>query len=81
MLNTKHLLKLAAAYGKLEDIEEKTVSSRVFDDSKKLAAIRSGKDITVSRYNAALLWFAGNWPSGKKWPAGVPRPEIAETAA
>jgi hypothetical protein len=80
MLNTKHLLKVAATYGKLTKIEEKTVSSRVFADSKKLRAIRDGADITVGRYNAALEWFSENWPEGKKWPDSVPRPE-KETAA
>lgn len=74
MLNTKHLLKVAATYGKLTKVEEKTVSSRVFADSKKLRAIRDGADITVGRYNAALAWFSENWPDGKKWPDDVPRP-------
>lgn len=80
MLNIKHLITVADAYGRLEKLEEKTVSSRVFADSKKLGALRSGSDITVGRYNDAMLWFSGNWPSGKRWPSSVPRP-IVETAA
>ena len=78
MLNITHLITVADAYAKLTGVEEKTVSSRVFADSKKLTAIRSGSDITVGRYNAALEWFSGNWPEGADWPHDVPRPEAAE---
>lgn len=81
MLNIEHLITVADEYGRVAQVEEKTVSSRVFQDSKKLGAIRTGADITVGRYNAALAWFAENWPEGAKWPAGVPRPASAENAA
>ena len=81
MLNTDHLTTLADLYGRALTLEEKTVSSRVFQDSKKLGAIRAGSDITVGRYNAALEWFSANWPEGAVWPDGVPRPANAEAAA
>lgn len=81
MLNTEHLTTLADAYGRALTLEEKTVSSRVFQDSKKLGAIRAGSDITVSRYNSAIEWFSANWPEGAVWPHDVPRPASAETAA
>ena len=83
MLNIKHLITVADEYGRISEIEEKTVSSRVFNDGKKLSAIRSGSDITVGRYNAALAWFSEHWPEGKVWPHGVPRPsskQVRETA-
>jgi hypothetical protein len=79
MLNIDHLITVADEYGRAAQVEEKTVSSRVFQDSKKLAAIRGGSDITVGRYNAALSWFSANWPEGADWPHDVPRP--AEVAA
>lgn len=80
MLNTAHLITLADAYRSATNTEDKTVSSRVFQDSKKLGAIRTGADITVSRYNAALGWFSANWPEGAAWPIDVPRP-FAEVEA
>lgn len=80
MLNIEHLITVADEYGRAAQVEEKTVSSRVFQDSKKLAAIRGGSDITVGRYNAALAWFSSNWPEGAVWPHGVQRPS-AEVAA
>lgn len=80
MLNIEHLLEVADEYGRAAKVEEKTISSRVFNDGKKLAAIRGGSDITVGRYNAALEWFSANWPVDAAWPHDVPRPAIAEAA-
>ncbi|MGK8699705.1 hypothetical protein ACRS7F_13285 [Brucella anthropi] len=74
MMNTAHILTLADAYKAALGLEDKTVSSRVFDDSKKLTAIRTGSDLTVSRFNAALRWFDENWPDGAEWPNNVIRP-------
>ena len=81
MLNIEHLIAVADEYGRAANVEEKTVSSRVFQDSKKLAAIRGGSDITVGRHNAALAWFSANWPDGAEWPHSTPRPQAAENAA
>jgi hypothetical protein len=78
MLNIEHLLQVADEYGRAVMVEDKTISSRVFNDGKKLAAIRGGSDITVGRYNAALEWFSANWPDDAVWPHDVPRPVIAE---
>jgi hypothetical protein len=81
MLNIEHILRVADEYGRVAAVEDKTISSRVFQDSKKLGAIRAGSDITVGRYNAALEWFSTNWPESAVWPVDVPRPQNAETAA
>jgi hypothetical protein len=78
MLNIHDLTSVADAYRLSLNIEEKTVSSRVFADSKKLAAIRAGADITVGRYNAAMIWFSTNWPDHAQWPDNVPRPHVME---
>lgn len=34
--------------------------------------------ITTARAEAAINWFAANWPKDLEWPAGVPRPPITE---
>lgn len=80
MLNIEHLITVADEYGRATQVEDKTVSSRVFQDSKKLTAIRGGADITVGRYNAALEWFSANWPEQAEWPHDVPRPQVREAA-
>lgn len=77
MLQIAHLLSLADEYQRVDPVEDKTLSSRVFDDGKKLTALRSDKDITVSRFNAAVQWFSDNWPEGAEWPKGIARPKVA----
>lgn len=64
--------------------KDSATSSRVFDDGKKLSALRSGHDdIGTKRLTAALQWFSDNWPPDGEWPAAVVRPEVspAEVAA
>lgn len=80
MFEITHLLTLADCYARATSLEDVTLSHRLFGDSKKLGALRGGADITVTRFNSALLWFATNWPSNADWPAGVFRP-ITEEAA
>lgn len=65
MVEIDDLLAIADAYKKAAGIDrDSTVSYRVFRDTKKLAYLRAGGDITVGRFNAALCWFAENWPAG-----------------
>jgi hypothetical protein len=81
MNDIKHLLAVADAYkAALQIDEDKTVSSRVFEDSKKLSAMRGGADITVGRYNAAMVWFSEHWPEGAEWPGGIARPFVEQAA-
>lgn len=71
MATERDLIALADAYAALTGASETTISCRVFGDSKKLAAIRRGKDITLRRFNAAVQWFADNWPAGAEWPRDI----------
>lgn len=77
MLQIAHLLELADEYRRVAGVEDKTLSFRIFGDSKKLAALRSGADITTERFNSALVWFDANWPDKATWPEGVQRPKVA----
>lgn len=79
MIDLKHLLILAKEYKRATGKEDRTISSRVFGDSKKLTALKGGKDITIARFNAAILWFSDNWPEKAKWPKDIQRP-IKEAA-
>lgn len=74
MIEIAHLLCLANAYQRATALEDVTLSHRVFGDSKKLAALRSGADITVTRFNNAIIWFSANWPADLEWPEQVFRP-------
>lgn len=76
MININDLISVADAYICATDLPDSTVSHRVFSDSKKLKALRSGADLTTSRFNSALIWFSKNWPDGGEWPDGVSRPLV-----
>ena len=80
MQQIAHLLSVTDAYKSALGIEDTTVSARVFNDSKKLTALRTGADITVGRYNGAMHWFSANWPEGAVWPASVARPAVERVA-
>lgn len=74
MLCVSDLITIAEHYQAALGIEAKTLSFRVFGDSKKLTALKAGADITTGRFNSVLLWFSANWPEGLDWPAGIERP-------
>ncbi|HEX5934219.1 MAG TPA: hypothetical protein VFY63_08635 [Pseudorhizobium sp.] len=76
MFDIADLLLISEAYGRASGVSEKTVSGRVFTDSKKLAALRAGADLTTGRFNDAIHWFSDNWPADAVWPdCGIARPE------
>ena len=82
MKTIQHLLALADAYKVAAQIEQdSTVSHRVFGDTKKLAALRAGADITTRRFNAAFVWFSTNWPEGAERPNFLPPPTAPEQPA
>jgi hypothetical protein len=70
--------RIARLYAELEGVPLSTVSSRVFNDGKKIRALEEGSDINVSRLERALRWFSDKWPEDADWPADVPRPFLTE---
>lgn len=78
MLEISNLLALADIYRQATGAQDRTVSSRVFSDGKKLSALRAGADITISRFNEAVRWFSNNWPDQADWPDDVYRPSVDE---
>lgn len=69
MADALDLVRIADLYAEAAGgLLEKTVSHRVFGDSKKLSMIRAGSDITLGRFNYAMSWFAAFWPEGVDRP-------------
>lgn len=68
MLTKDHLLDCVDLYRTLTGVEEVTLSYRIFGDTKKLRALRGDAGITLDRFNAAMTWFATNWPEGEALP-------------
>lgn len=75
------LLAVIDAYVAAESVPDTTVSSRAFKDSKKVSALRAGRDITTNRNALALVWFSEHWPAQAIWPAWVPRPFVSNGSA
>lgn len=80
MSGIDQLLKVARRYAEVKGVALSTVSSRVFDDGKKLSALEDGKDINVKRLERALGWFSENL-SDDEWPDDVPRPAFLSAEA
>lgn len=81
MFKIADLLSIVDEYRRVTGAEDRTVSSRVFADSKKLGALRNGADITTARFNDAVMWFSANWPEGAIWPDCIDRPALDEKVA
>lgn len=78
MLEKAHLMALADEYIRATGVSDTTLSSRMFNDGKKLPALREPKgDLSTKRFNVAMRWFADNWPENAAWPAHVTRPRVA----
>lgn len=75
---TDQLLTIAAEYGRATGLEPKTVSWRVFGDTKKLEAVSEGGDLSTRRFENAVAWFSANWPDDGVWPDGISRPDPDE---
>lgn len=72
MFDIQKLLNCIDAYRVAEGgLAENTASGRIFGDRKKITALRSGADITTSRYNGALRWLADHWPVDQTVPDDV----------
>ena len=69
-------LKIVDAYNAALALSDTTTSWRVFQDSKKIAALRDGRDIQVKRLEAAIRWFAAHWPAEAVWPDDSPQPAL-----
>jgi len=69
MIKIEDLVAVADAYREaVGGATETTVSHRVFGDTKRLSALRDGREITVGRFNHAMRWFAENWPKEAEMP-------------
>lgn len=74
MSQIDHFLKCVEIYCAYSGRAEATLSSRVFHDGKRIAAIREGSDVGLRRMAVAMRWLSENWPEGLPWPEDVPRP-------
>ncbi len=74
-------MTLIDSYKRATDLQDKTVSSRLFGDSKKISSLRNGGDLTVSRLNGAFRWLSNHWPDNAVWPDDLFRPEFEKNSS
>lgn len=74
MLTIAAFFIVADRYGEASRLAEATLSSKIFNDGKRLAAIRNGADVGVRRLEAATCWLSNHWPEDLEWPNSVYRP-------
>lgn len=81
MTAIKQLISLLDEYQRVTDLTDSTVSTHVFNDGKKLGAIRSGGDLSTGRYQRVLQHLSNIWPEQAHWPANIERPPAERKAA
>lgn len=79
MTSLEAFLDLIDRYCSSVKLAEATVSSRLFNDGKRVANLRCGSDIGIRRLHQALEWLSDHWPVDLDWPDSIYRPRpIAE---
>ena len=69
MITPLQFVALADAFRLASGIErDTTLSHRIFGDTKKLAMLRAGGDLTLTRAADGLRYMAVNWPAGQALP-------------
>jgi hypothetical protein len=77
-----HLSSCAGAYAEARNVEISTLGRLAAGDWRFFRDLAEGrKTFTARKYDEVMLWFSDNWPEKTRWPAGVPRPKRAESAA
>lgn len=76
MLTLSAFLLLVDEYGKASGLADATLSSRLFNDGKRISSVRAGAEIGVRRLEKATQWLSDNWPQEANWPDQVPRPNV-----
>ncbi len=74
MYSIERLLHLIDAYAAAARLSPSTVSTKIFNDGKRVALIRAGGDIGTRQLARAIQWLSEHWPEGAIWPEGFDRP-------
>lgn len=81
MFTHSDFLTLIDRYKAVAKVEsDGALSARMFNDGKKIAALRAGKDITLGRLIAGIDWLRENWPDGHPLPKAL-EPNDAQRGA
>jgi len=73
MDQVQQLLSLIDAFGNGK-MADATISTRLFNDGKRIGILRNGGDIGTRRFVTAVQWLSDKWPAGVEWPPNIERP-------
>lgn len=73
MDQVQQLLLLVDAFGRGK-MADATISTRLFNDGKRISILRNGGDIGTRRLSTAIQWFSNNWPTDAEWPSEIEKP-------
>lgn len=78
MVTLSDLFLLFDEFRRAAGIPETTLSSRIYDESKKIALLRERgeRNLSVERYNHTLRYLSSHWPAGAVWPEHIDRPRV-----
>jgi len=74
MVNIDQFLELVDLYAEKAGLAQSTVSTRLFNDGKRLDMLRDGRDVGIRKVEEAVQFLSDNWPAGVAWPKAVARP-------
>ncbi len=79
MVSFEQFLELVDFYCERTGLAESTVSTRLFNDGKRIKMLREGnrsRDVGIIKVEDAVRYLSENWPEGVPWPKRIPRPEL-----
>lgn len=74
------LFPLFDEFSRAAGISQTALSSRLYRESKKIALLRAGGQLTLERFNHTVKYLDANWPVEAVWCGRIPRPSIAVAA-
>jgi hypothetical protein len=81
MTDINQFLQLVDAYSQATGLAQSTISTRLFNDGKRLEMLRDGRDVGIRKVTEAVQLMSDSWPPESVWPLGVPRPAPAAMRA
>lgn len=76
-----HLQLCAQSYGAARKLGLSTIGRRFAGDARFFSRLDQGKTFTIRKYDDLIAAFWRDWPEGRAWPRGVPKPASAARAA
>jgi hypothetical protein len=80
MTNIDQFLQLVDAYSAATGLAQSTISTRLFNDGKRLEMLRDGRDVGIRKVAEAVQLISDTWPPESVWPNDIARPLPARVA-